>query len=121
MSTLLLKLTTRPNTATGKLQIRRFQPPHSDLTSNYNELGLTTVSREKPRLVYTNNLYCPAETIVESLTYIFAAGMVYLYSNFCGGSENRIFSAIECVSAVGKNTARFHELAFYIYTIHFCE
>jgi len=90
MSTLLLKLTTRPNTATGKLQIRRFQPPHSDLTSNYNELGLTTVSREKPRLVYTNNLYCPAETIVESLTYIFAAGMVYLYSNFCGGSENRI-------------------------------
>jgi len=48
--------------ATGKLQIRRFQRPHSGLT--------TLLSCKKRPWISTNDLYCQK---LELLTYIFAA------------------------------------------------
>jgi len=56
---------TYEHTATGKRQIRRFQRPHS---------GLTTPQQETLR-ISTKDLYCKKR---EALTYIFAADSIGL-------------------------------------------
>ena len=56
-----------PKLTSGKLQIRRFQPPYS---------GVTTVIRETFSNIYRNNSHCQK---LESFTYISAANSMSLY------------------------------------------